>query len=170
MAFVRSGVQRSIGGSFGRVGLGAGNDGIHAISWLGYRRRRPSPNFFSWREYLLGSARRHGLHDNKMAGAGRWLISASHRGGARHASADRRRAAVFDYATTLDLVLDHLHGHERWLPDCCTHLRLRPAILRRTWPSGSLWITDNYVPGAFPGEPRFRDPAFSGHLFSAQRS
>src|SRR5438552_519047 len=170
MAFGGSWVQRSIGGSFGRVGLGTGDDRVYAVSWLGHRCGRPSPNFLPWRLCLPGCPRCHGVHDHKMAGACRRLVSFSHWRGTRHAGAARSRATIFDDATTLNLLLGHLHGHERWLPDCGTHLRLRAADIRRTWSSKFLWITDNNVPDTVPGKPRFRDTAPSDDLFPAQRS
>src|SRR5438105_10766654 len=166
MAFVRSRVQRSIGGSFSRVGLGAGDDRVHAVSRLANRRGRPSPNFFPWRLCLSGCPRGHGLHDDKMAGACRRLVSFGHRGGTRHAGADRRRAPIFDYATTLDLILDDLHGHERWLYDCGTHLRLRPPNVRSTWSFKSIWITDNYLPDDIPGKLWVCVPAYSVDFFT----
>src|SRR6266478_1669049 len=104
MAFVRSRVQRSIGGSFSRVGLGAGDDRVHAVSRLGNRRGRPSPNFFPWRLCLPGCPRGHGLYDDKMAGACRRLVSlgigeairtAGVDAGARPYSATRQRSISF---------------------------------------------------------------------------
>src|SRR6266478_4764323 len=165
MAFVRSWIQRSAGGRFGRVDLGAGDDLVHAASWLSHRCARASPNFLRWCCCLPRCPRHHGVYDDKMARACGRTVSFGHRRGVRHAGADRRRAPLFDYATTLDLLLDHLYGHERWLPDRCTHLRLCPAVVRRTWSFKSLWITNNYLPDAVFGKPRFRAAASSDDLF-----
>src|SRR5947207_13532075 len=99
-----------------------------------------------------------------MAGACRRFISVGHRRGLGHTGADRRDAAIFDDATTLDLIIDHLYGHERWLPDSCSHFRLRPADVGRTWLVKCLCVSHNYLSNAVPREHWLRGDDFSDHF------
>src|SRR5438132_5239593 len=170
MAFVRSRVQRSSSGSFDRVGLGAGDDRVHVIGGLAYRRARSSPNFFSRCHYLSDCSLDDGVYDDTLAGACRRFVSLSHRGSTRYAGADRSGAAIFDYATTLDLLLDDLHGDERWLSDRWQHFRLRAPFVRRVWLLKSPWIAHNNLPDTIPGKPRLRGTASADDLFSEERS
>src|SRR5437667_5842935 len=170
MAFVRSRVQRSSSGGFDRVGLGTGDDRVHVVGGLAHRRARSSPNFFSRCHYLSDCSLDDGVYDDTLAGACRRFVSLSHRGSTRYAGADRSGAAIFDYATTLDLLLDDLHGDERWLSDRWQHFRLRAPFVRRIWLFKFSWIAHYDLSHAFPREPRLRGAAFPDDLFSAQRS
>src|ERR1035437_7332064 len=105
-----------------------------------------------------------------MAGAGRRAASFSHWRGPGLAGADCRHPTIFDDSATLDLLLNHLQCHERWLPDRSVDLRLRPADVGRTWSSRFLRISSNDLSHTVFGSPRVRDTASADDLFSATRS
>ena len=170
MALIGSWVQRSSCRSFNRLGLGAGDDRVHALSRFAHGRARSAPNILLWRLRLLGCPSGDGLYRNTVAGTRRRFVPFGHRRGLRYAGPDRSYAAVFNDATTLHLLLDHLHGHECRLPDRGANFRLYPAVIRRTWSHNSLWIRDQRLPLAVSGKPRFRATASSDDLFSAPGS
>src|SRR6266404_1559712 len=110
------------------------------------------------------------VYDDTLAGACRRIVSVSNRGGARHTGAHCGHAPLFDCATTVDLFLDDLHGHERWLSDCWQHFRLRAPLVRGVWLFKSPWIAHNDLPDAVSGKPRLRGTASTDDLFSEERS
>src|SRR6266699_899056 len=170
MAFVRSRLQRPGGRRIGRLGLGAGDDRVHVVGRLAYRRARSSSNFFSRCHYLSGCSLDDGVYDCKMAGACRRVVSVSDRRSAWHTGAHCRHAPLLDCAATLNLLLDDLHGDERWLSDRWQHFRLRAPFVRRVWLFKSPWIAHNNLPDTIPGKPQLRGTASADDLFSEERS
>ena len=85
-------------GAIGRLGLGAGHDGIHASRRFADRCDRIEANIFSRRRDLHGRAQRDGDNDDSMAGARLRCSAARCRRGARHAGFARRDAPLLDHA------------------------------------------------------------------------
>ena len=152
------------------MGLGAGNDRVHAPGRLVHRRLRPSPNFLPWCLRLPDRAHCDGVFNHTLVIARRRLDSSSHWRGPRHASADCSDPTIFDDPAALDRLLDHLQCHERWLPDRRVYLRFRPSNVRRARPVRFPGISSDDLPDTFSGSPRVRVPASSDDLFFATRS
>ena len=115
-------------GSVGRLGLGAGDDGVHVARRLADRCDRFAAHFFPRRRHLHGRAQRDGRRRRFRALAlACGVLAAGGRRGARHAGVARGDAVLFDHGAALDLVLHHLHGDECRLLRRGIDFRFRPA-------------------------------------------
>ena len=90
-------------GALGRLGLGAGDDGVHSARRIADRRDRVASHFLPWRRDLHGGAQRDG-GDNDIRALALALrrSSARRRRGARDAGVACSDTTLFNHAATLD--------------------------------------------------------------------